>query len=159
MIADIQIDSVHSKAFPHLIDKLLRKRQAMLVAFNRLVALKPFAKPIPVGFQLQQFCQMLMDYVALGHFEVYQCLEDQGVAGDRYSRGKRLVKQLYPRIARTTRTAVAFNDLYDSKESRRTFSMLGDELSALGEQLADRIELEDRLISAMRSARNRRMDG
>jgi regulator of sigma D len=158
MIAEIQNDSVHSKAFPHLINKLLCKRQAMLVSFNRLIALKPFAKPAHVSLQLQQFCQMLMDYVALGHFEVYQCLEDQGGTAGHCDRPKQLVKQLYPRIAQTTRTAVAFNDLYDNKESRRTLSMLSDELSALGEQLADRIELEDRLIAAIQPVPGRRMD-
>ena len=49
----------------------------------------------------------------------------------------------------TTEVAVAFNDRYDNEQDCRDLGHLDDDLSGLGEHLADRIELEDRLISAI----------
>ncbi|MDX1656118.1 MAG: Rsd/AlgQ family anti-sigma factor, partial [Candidatus Competibacteraceae bacterium] len=76
MIAEPQSDLLHSKAMPDLIVKLLAERQEVLVLLNELVQLKPYREAARVQPVLQQFCQVLVDYVALGHFEVYQCIDD-----------------------------------------------------------------------------------
>ncbi len=154
MVAEIQADSIHSKALPDLITKLLKQRQAMLVAFNRLAVLKSYPESASVRLLLRRFCQMLMDYLALGHFEVYQCLEEHSDHSERFRAVGRLAKFLYLRIDETTRTAVAFNDRHESQREPASWDSLGRDLSFLGEQLADRIELEDRLITAVRAALN-----
>ena len=51
-------------------------------------------------------------------------------------------------LSATTQAAVTFNDRYDSAERCRDLTRLSQDLSILGEQLAERIELEDRLIGA-----------
>ncbi|MEZ5584597.1 MAG: Rsd/AlgQ family anti-sigma factor [Candidatus Competibacteraceae bacterium] len=147
MVAEISTDPIHSKAIPDLINKLLQERQAVLVLFNRLAAMQ--ATPPRNGRQpaLQKFCELLVDYVALGHFEVYQCLEDQAGHSRHCQRVKRLAREFYPLIAETTEAAIAFNDLYASTE-RQPDTLYAD-LSRLGEHLATRIELEDRLINAV----------
>ncbi|NJN48241.1 MAG: sigma D regulator [Candidatus Competibacteraceae bacterium] len=88
-----------------------------------------------------------MDYIALGHFEVYQCLEDHAGESKKCQRVRRLAKEFYPMIAETTEAAIAFNDHYASP-GQETDTLYAD-LSQLGEQLATRIELEDRLINAV----------
>lgn len=149
MSIEARIDPIHSKAAPDLVAKMLAERQEMLVLFNRLAKLKPYTDALPVQPLLQRFCQVLMDYLALGHFEVYQCLEDCTVEVRNSCRFKKLKTELYPRITMTTEAAVAFNDRYDTELHCKDLTTLDADLSRLGEQLADRIELEDQFIGAM----------
>ena len=149
---EAQVDPVHSKALPDLIGKLMTERQEMLVLFNRLVELKPYARSAPAQAVLQRFCQVLMDYVALGHFEVYQCIEEGVSDIKRCCKIKKIARELYPQIAATTQAAVDFNDRYDFHAQGDVVSGLGMDLSRLGEELATRIDLEDRLILAIQAA-------
>ena len=152
MNAEAQIDQVHSKAVPALISKMLSERQEVLVLFNRLAELKPYTSATVVQPLLQRFCQVLMDYVALGHFEVYQCIEEGAGDALRCRRIKRLAQENYPRISETTQSAVDFNDRYDGEANCKVLDTLDTDLSRLGEQLAERIELEDRLIATIKAA-------
>ena len=150
MVVELQADHVHSKAVPDLIAKLLAERQVMLVSFNRVAGLKATSRPPLVRQLLRKFCQILVDYAALGHFEVYQGIEEQSELTEN-RQIKCLARQLYPLIARTTLSVLAFNDHYGSDQGRRSLSALGAELSRLGEELAERLELEDRLIAVARA--------
>ncbi len=129
-----------------MIDKLLVERQEMLALFCQVAGLEPYSADKPVREKLGEFCQVLMDYMAFGHFEIY----------DRISRGEErrngvvdIAQQVYPRVVAATDAAVAFNDKYDSSDHKLTLDALPHDLSHLGEELAIRVELEDRLISAM----------
>ena len=146
-----QADLIHSKSIPALIAKLLAERQETLVLLNRLAALKTSLAIATVRSLLQQFCQVLVDYVALGHFEVYQCLEDHVGDAERCRRNKRLTRDWYPRITATTQAALAFNDRYDGQAHCEIRAGFWTDLSRLGEELATRIELEDRLIAAVKA--------
>lgn len=100
--------------------------------------------------QLQEFCQELVDYLATGHFEIYRRLEE---GEERRDDMKGLADQIYTAITATTQAAVEFNDLYDLSEGIDTEMMheLPHQLSRLGEQLATRMELEDRFIDTLLS--------
>lgn len=152
MNATITADSIHSKALPDLVAKLLVARQESLVLYHRLVALKPFTLAVPVRHQLRRFRQTLVDYLALGPFEVFQALEEQP-ADSPYQQARELAQRLYARIARTTQAALAFHDRYDGDLSDPALAKLDEELSRLGESLAARIELEDRIVAAVRTGR------
>lgn len=152
MNATITADCVHSKSLPDLIAKLLAARQESLVRYHRLAALKPFTLADPVRHQLRRFRQTLVDYLALGPFEVFQALEDQP-ADSPYQQARELARKLYARIARTTQAALAFHDRYDGDLSDPSLARLDEELSRLGESLAARIELEDRIVAAVRHSR------
>lgn len=145
-------DQVHSKALPDLITKLLTARQHSLILFQKLVALQqPSAPAAPVPHLLQRFRQTLVDYMALGLFEVFQALEDQPTDSP-YRRARDLAQRGYARIARTTQAALAFHDRYDGDLSKVELAELSADLSQLGEQLAERIELEDRIVAAVRKS-------
>ncbi len=148
MKAQLRPDRAHSKAIPDLISKLLVQRQEVFVLLNRLAELKPYHEAMSVQLVLQRFCQELMDYVALGHFEFYQCIGENARDTEGCRRVRQLANKLYPNIAKTTQIAVEFNDRYDN-EARCKLGTLSDDLSCMGEKLADRIELEDRLIRAL----------
>ena len=150
MNATITADPVHARALSDLVSKLLAARQNSLILYNKLAALKPFRLAEPVQQHLlRRFRQALVDYLALGPFQVYRVLEDLP-ADSPYRRARELARQCYPDIARTTQAALEFHDRYDGDHlSDPVMADLDAELSRLGEQLADRIELEDRIVAAV----------
>ena len=97
---------------------------------------------------LEEFCQELVDYMAIGHFEIYRRIED---GSERRSEIVKLAEQIMPRITNTTQVAIAFNDLYDdiANINEEAFQQLPKFLAKLGEELATRIDLEDRFINTL----------
>ena len=100
---------------------------------------------------LQEFCQDLVDYLATGHFEIYRRIEE---GEERRDEIIQLANQIFNRITETTQVAVAFNDLYDTSENfdPEVLNKLPEQLSKLGEELAIRIDLEDRFINTLLSS-------
>ena len=130
-----------------LVRKLLSERTEMFVLYCRLAGLAPYqgSKPKANGVHelLQEFCQVLVDYIAAGHFSLYERI----VSGtERRKELAEIAAQLYPKIAETTEAALAFNDKYDTDERFELSGAFHESLSNLGEQLALRIELEDKLL-------------
>ncbi|GAB6068346.1 Rsd/AlgQ family anti-sigma factor [Methylothermus subterraneus] len=129
-----------------LIEELLKERRQMWALYWELAELKPFDQHRePLGQILNRFCQLLIDYVSLGHFGLYQRIVN---GTERRQKVLQAAKALYPAVAQATEVALAFNSCYEAgKLSDPTVLM--QELSKLGEALATRIELEDRLIASM----------
>jgi len=131
-----------------MVRELLTERQEVFVLFNQLAGTAPYpAKSNGDGgeraLMLQRFCQLLVDYVATGHFGLYEAVRNEGnCQGSTWQ----LAEELYPQIARTTDALLRFNDKYNCTD----YCDLGDDLhtalSAAGEALASRIELEDRIV-------------
>jgi len=118
----------------------------MWVLYCRVAGLEPFTAESPVKKLLQEFCQILVDYIASSHFGLYERI----VEGRERRQGVReLAADLYPRIAETTTTAVAFNDDYTARKEFALDEKFAGALSRLGEHLATRIDLEDRLIDEL----------
>ena len=132
-----------------LIDKLVEERTEMLVLFCKLAGLAPFDDKKhhkPVRELLQDFCQVLVDYIAAGHFSLYDRIVN---STERRREISELAEQLYPRIARSTQAALDFNDRYDCGDHCQIADNFHDELSRMGEEIASRIEIEDKLIAAV----------
>jgi len=133
-----------------LVDKLLVERGEMLVLFCRTAGLQPYHNGGSMQAVLQQFCQVLVDYIAAGHFALYGRILD---GTERRQQLLQLAEKLYPSISDTTSAAVDFNDKYDCEDHCDVAGSLAEDLSHLGEKLALRIELEDRLIEALQARR------
>ncbi|WP_252273618.1 sigma D regulator [Pseudomonas subflava] len=130
-----------------LIDRWLQERHELVSAFG---ALRDKPQASSFGEDVQRFCEILVDYVSAGHFEVYEQLTVEAKAfGDQ--RGLELAKQIYPRIEAITEVALAFNDRCDSGDCRDHASLNG-ELKRLGQLLHERFELEDCLIEVLHNA-------
>jgi len=130
-----------------LIAKLQNERKEVWSLYCNVAELKPFSANDAVKSLLTQFSQMLVDYVSLGHFGVYERL----LAGtERRNRVLSVAKELYPEFSATTDAAISFNDKYDNVEKIEVFDDLEQDLSTLGESLAKRIELEDQLCEVMK---------
>jgi regulator of sigma D len=130
-----------------LIVKLQNGRREVWSLYCNVAELKPFSANDAVKSLLTQFSQLLVDYVSLGHFGVYERL----LAGtERRSRVLTVAKELYPEFSKTTDAAISFNDKYDNVQKIEVFEDLEQDLSVLGESLAKRIDLEDRLCEVMK---------
>jgi regulator of sigma D len=131
-------------------DKLTSERADVLVAFCRLAGVDPYDDPDnqpEFEERLQSFCQILVDYLAAGHFGLYQRIIE---GKERRKEISELAEKLYQGIAETTEHALDFNDKYDSAHHHDINNDFNNDLSALGESLATRIELEDNILSALR---------
>ncbi|MDA3869521.1 MAG: Rsd/AlgQ family anti-sigma factor [Gammaproteobacteria bacterium] len=106
---------------------------------------------------LQEFCQDMIDYIATGHFEIYSRIED---GSERRHEIIDLGEQIFYKIINTTQVAIKFNDLYDSANAynKNILKDFSRQLSELGENLATRIELEDRFINTLLSPKSMQMD-
>lgn len=103
---------------------------------------------------LQEFCQDMVDYIATGHFEIYRRIED-GI--ERRNEILELSDEALHKIINTTKAAINFNDLYDFTDEidADTLKSFPNQLSELGQNLAIRIELEDRFINTLLSPKPR----
>ena len=129
-----------------LIDKMVAERTEMLVMFCRLAGVEPYTPGKPVQKLLQEFCQILVDYIAAGHFALYERIVE---GTERRRDVADLAARLYTRIADSTDVALDFNDKYDCEDHCTALDSLSSDMSRLGEELAARIELEDHLIQGL----------
>lgn len=132
------------------IDNWLDERQQLIVNYCRLAGLPPFEKDrhtMPSQERIKEFCQLLMDYLSAGHFEVYERIVTQCAINGTNSR--KLADSLYPKIAVSTDLALEFNDNYADHLSTRKSGTFDTELSALGQALEERFALEDKLIETL----------
>ncbi|PKM29330.1 MAG: sigma D regulator [Gammaproteobacteria bacterium HGW-Gammaproteobacteria-11] len=132
-----------------LIDAWLAERKQLITEYNQLHDRSaPDQHP---DTALASFCDVLVDYMSAGHFEIYEQLIRE--AEDfKDQRGLDLAKQLYPRIETITEQAVAFNDLYADTQAVADEAQMQARLNSLGAMLHERFELEDCLIEVLHNA-------
>jgi regulator of sigma D len=130
-----------------LIDKWLKERQDLIVKLCDL-SVKPGSSQENTVERLQSFCQILVDYVSVGHFEVYEQLLNE--AAEFNDGGTELANKIIPQIQSSTELALNFNDRFDDiHKVDDGIEGLILELDNLGKTLEDRFELEDVLIEAL----------
>lgn len=133
-----------------LIDKWLKERQLLIVGLCDL-SVNPGSSQENKVEKFQSFCQILVDYVSVGHFEVYEQLVAE--AAEYNDGGIELAKKIIPLIQDSTEVALAFNDRFDNiHKVDDGIESLIEELEVLGKTLEDRFELEDRLIESLHKA-------
>ncbi len=129
-----------------MVQELIVERQQVWEMYCQLAEMKPFAATPPVTETVQRFCQLLIDYISLGHFGVYRRIID---GTERRARAIETAEQVYAAIEDATDTALAFNDKYEHADPLRLRHELEADLSRLGEALASRFDLEDRLMASL----------
>lgn len=131
-----------------LVDRWLSERQSLIVQFCALSGVHELSGTNASRSRLQKFCQLLLDYVSAGHFEVFYELVREAEA---FADGSAdVAKALIPLINETTQRALDFNDKY-AEATQAPIASLARDLSALGEVFAERFDSEDRLIRVTHS--------
>ncbi len=135
-----------------IINHWLEERQELVVAYCDLSGVNLMSKDCSQSInKLKGFCQLLVDYISAGHFEIYdQLIKEAEAFNDNTST---LISHIYPQIAETTDIALNFHETYDSeKHCEQALSRIKSELSILGEAISKRFSLEDELIAVMHDA-------
>ncbi len=132
-----------------LIDNWLHERRELVKAYEAVRAEQESSNP--KRKTQKEFCQVLVDYVSAGHFEIYEQLNREAEAFED-DRGLELAHTIYPRIDVITEAALAFNDLCDGKDHRPDCEKLAEKFVQLGALLHERFELEDCLIEVLHTA-------
>lgn len=135
----------------HMIRELIHTRTEMLALYSKLAACKPYDGDDDTIELLQEFCEILVDYTAAAHFQLYRYIEEKL---EKRKTVLQLAEQIYPRIIETTRIIVDFNDRYENIQPGEHMNGLENDLSILGEALAERIELEDQLVEVLSTSRS-----
>jgi len=126
-----------------IIDRWLQERQDMLVQYCAIggADLNEQVR----GEKLRRLCQILVDYVSAGHFEIYDQLIKEGREFDD-EEALHEAGRLFTIVDNTTEKLLDFNDKYLETDD---LSSLDRDLSGLGETLEIRFSAEDRMISVL----------
>ncbi|MBV1910003.1 MAG: sigma D regulator [Kangiellaceae bacterium] len=149
----LSTQSIENKDVEHkntAVSNWLAERSQVIVMYCRLSGFRNQTK-LPESDQINGFCDVLIDYVSAGHFEVYQ-----QIANDCEINGPssiQLLNELYPDISKTTDIVVDFNEKYSKMIANdgQMMSRFDEDLSLLGEAIAKRVDLEDNLIDTLKT--------
>jgi len=96
---------------------------------------------------LQEFLNHMVDYLAMGHFTIYQRIVE---GKERRGAVKEVAQRVYGSIGETTDVMVEFNDNYEHFDGDKgDQAKIKEDLSRLGEVLAIRGDFEDELLEAL----------
>lgn len=129
-----------------LIQHMLKERNQLLSLLLQVSSDSSTDNVSLLETDLEEFIQVLVDYIAAGHFGLY----------DRISKGQErrkavsdLAIEIYPRIEQSTQIALAFDEKYNPENKNHDRDNFAADVSMLGEELTTRIELEDQLINLL----------
>jgi regulator of sigma D len=141
------------EAVEHLLTRWLKERRALLGSYTEIVVtLDHTLSDAAMQKRQQALCERLVDYVSVGHFEVFHELINEA---ESFADGScALAERLMPEIGATTEVILAYEEKYSNADVHS--DKLKRDLSALGEVLESRFVLEDQLIAGLHN-RHRRL--
>jgi len=131
-----------------MIERWIEERRELLVKYCELTEVTDFSDPENnYDAELQQFCEIMVDYVSVGHFEVFeQITKESEIFGN--DQGLDKSPELIDKIQTTTELILDFNDKYITAKD---LDALIIDLAALGETFVQRFADEDVLIDLLHS--------
>ncbi len=152
MTDDKRNPTAQFQAVEELITAWLKERRELLGKYTEIVVMLDASV---TGHALRKrqsaLCELLVDYCSAGHFEVFRELMDEA---ESFNDGSSVLgKELIPSIGDTTEVILAYEEKYGTGDVGT--SALERDLSALGEVLESRFQLEDRLIAGMHNLHRR----
>lgn len=128
-----------------LVDRWLKIRKQLLVSYYNLVGIKPGKGSYMLLNEkaLDEFCHNLVDYLSAGHFSIYERI----ISKMEGTSPLLAATQIYPLLEANTIEIMGY---YDSSLENAidddNYAELQQALSDIGEALAGRFALEDKLI-------------
>ena len=138
----------HWNRVSKMIERWIEERRELLVKYCELTEVTDFSDPENnYDAELQQFCEIMVDYVSVGHFEVFeQITKEAEIFGN--DQGLDKSPELIEKIQTTTELILDFNDKY---MTAKDLDALIIDLAALGETFVQRFADEDALIDMLHS--------
>jgi regulator of sigma D len=129
-----------------LVQHMLKERDQLLTLMLQVSTEGSEAGSVQSVADLEEFNQVLVDYIAAGHFGLYERIAE---GKERRKAVSEHAVQIYPLIEQTTQIALAFDEKYNPDNNENKLQHFQEDLSKLGEGLIKRIELEDQLIQLL----------
>lgn len=132
------------------IDNWLQERQDVLVSYCHLIGVQPVGQieqSLPEERDIKRFCQLLMDYLSAGHFEIFDNIIKQ--CDEKGPKDKENAQAIFPKLNQSTDVALAFNDRYAECLPNDLDDDFELQLSALGRTLEQRFTYEDQLLAML----------
>ncbi|MEH6634285.1 MAG: Rsd/AlgQ family anti-sigma factor [Halioglobus sp.] len=138
-----------------MLTRWLKERRELLGKYTEIaVALDVDMDDAMLQQRQQALCELLVDYVSAGHFEVFHELINEA---ETFADGSgAIAEKLMPAIGDTTEVIMAYEEKYSSALGRQ--EKIKRDLSALGEVLESRFVLEDQLIAGLHARHKRLVD-
>lgn len=146
MLSNDSSTKQHFETVEDLLTRWLKERRALLGMYTEIIVTLDYHRDDEAMQRRQQaLCELLVDYVSVGHFEVFHELINEA---ESFADGSCvLAEKLMPPIGDTTEVILAYEEKYaDTQEHPEK---LKRDLSALGEVLESRFVLEDQLIAGL----------
>ncbi len=128
-----------------LVDQWLYARKQLLVAYYNMVGIKPNKESHSALDEkaVDAFCHNLVDYLSAGHFNIYERIIDEMEGTSPLL----AATQIYPQLEANTQQIMEFYDsnLENAIDDDNCIEFQ-QALSGIGEALASRFSLEDKLI-------------
>ena len=142
-------------AVEDLLTRWLKERRELLGKYTEIVvAMDSSSHDEALAKRQGALCEILVDYVSAGHFEVFNELLNEA---ESFADGSEaLAQQLIPAIGDTTEVILAYEEKYGGGANNA--DTLRRDLSSLGELLESRFVLEDRLIAGLHSRHRRHLE-
>ena len=146
---------VQFEAVEDLLTRWLKERRAVLGKYTEIVVtLDSRLDEEVLASRQNALCELLVDYVSVGHFEVFhELINEAEKFGDG---GCALAEKLMPAIGDTTEVILAYEEKYSAAQGHQ--EKLRRDLSSLGEVLESRFLLEDQLIARLHNRHRRLAD-
>jgi regulator of sigma D len=129
----------------HAITEWLKERQELLVLFYKINGMQPFADDCLETEEevFKRFSQLLIDYLSCGHLEVFQQLseENEKLNSHNSKLDRAVITQIY------TNTKDIMQLMVNENGKTTNLKTLKNNLDQLGQQIALRVELEDKLVN------------
>ncbi len=133
-------------ASQELIQHMLKERNQLLTLLLQVSSDSSKHESDQLVADLEEFVQVLVDYIAAGHFGLYERI---AAGKERRKAVSDLAVEIYPRIEQSTQITLAFDEKYNPENKNRDIEHFPQDVSMLGEELTTRIELEDQLIQLL----------
>lgn len=148
IMTDNQTLQNHWNGVSELVDRWIEDRRELLAEYCELTEVTDFSdKAHDHDTKLKKFCELMVDYVSVGHFEIFGQLAESAELFDNKA-GIEHSAPLLAKIQLTTDTIVNFNDKYTTSKDLETLIL---DLAGLGETFVERFADEDSLIDKLHS--------
>lgn len=156
MVKDNQKLQSHWSNVSKIIERWLEERRELLAKYCDLTEVIDVSdNAVKHVGELQEFCELMVDYISVGHFEIFDQLHKEGQLFEDAS-GLDKEPNLLEKIQTTTEHILDFNDKYLSSHDLDARII---DLASLGEIFAQRFGLEDQLIDVLHSSHVRTLLG
>lgn len=134
-----------------VVKSLINSRTETLAQYKDVMSYQPFEMNDTLQEVLEDFCESMVDYSAKAHFNLYNYLEENK---ERRQSVLKIADSVYPELVDNTQQILDFHDKYNSDVASMDCGSLETCLNSVGELLADRINLEDDVITALMAVEN-----